>query len=202
MRPVVIRRPVRSAVPALVGALAVAGLVGCTPTDDPDPTPSAGSSATSRPSPSASPSATAGAPTTVPVDVPCDQLVSAETVYEYDPNFVLLDDAAPEPGSAAARAVADGGVACAWQHTTTSERIVLSVAGYDEATLATLRDDAGSNGTEVTAWATDAGYFATVDGRGIATAFTGPYWMVLSSPVFTEPGEATAFVDSAAAAVR
>ncbi len=197
----VVRSAARSAVCVLATVVAMGALAGCTPTDDAEPSPSAGSSETAGPAASASPSASAAAPTTVPVDVPCDQLVTADTVYEYDPNFVLLDDAAPEPGSAAAQAVADGGVACAWQHTTTSERILLSVAGYDETTLAARRDEAAADGTEVTAWAADSGYFATADGRGTATAFAGLYRMVLTSPVFTEPGEATVFIDSATAAL-
>ena len=83
-------------------SVALAVLAGCTPTE-PEPT----AAPTTEPTPSATPSSE---PTDQPVGTPvgktCDQLVSPDTLYVYNPNFGPVDDFTPTAGTPAASAAA------------------------------------------------------------------------------------------------
>jgi len=185
--------------PALVlsaaTALAVAVLLaGCT-TPDPAPTtapPTPGDTG----SPTPEPSETPAAPTPTPVDIPCDSLVTAQAMYDFNPNFSLIDSWTPAAGSPAADAVDAEGVACRWQNDTSGEVIDVSVASFDPATLETLANDAYTNSTMVPTYGVDEAYFAVTGSVGEAIVFDGPYWIVVSSSYFLEPGDAEPIVAS------
>lgn len=190
--------------PALVlsaaTALAVAvALAGCT-TPDPSPTtapPSPGDSA----SPTPEPTETSAPPSSTPVDIACDALVPAQAMYDFNPNFSLIDEWTPAPDSAAADALDAEGVACRWQNDTSGEVIDVSVASFDTATLERLANDAYATSTMVPTYGVDEAYFAVTNGVGEAILFQDDYWIVVSSSYFLEPGDAEPIVASVLAAL-
>jgi hypothetical protein len=190
--PAVVRR---LAVPAALAAVALALLAGCTPENGATPEPSGTTPVTQTPSPGPTIE-----PVGTPVDATCDQLVSADTLYIYNPNFGAIDDFTPEDGSAAASAVAYQGVACRWENLTSGERIDVSVAHLDDDSLTALKNAAFEDSEMVPTYGEEA-YFSVEGGIGTAQVFVGPYWVVAESPVFFEPGDATEIVDSVLAAL-
>lgn len=174
------------------GMLALA-LSGCVPGGDADsdatPAPSGS------PTPSAAPSETAKPEPTEPgattVDVPCDELLSAQQVYDFNPNFVLVDTA-PAAGSPAAEAVAAGGVACTWQNGTSGETIVLSVSAPGPAQLEAVSASAPGEPTDMYG---DAGWFALEGYVGTMTVLDGEYRVTAQSEYITTPAEAAVFLE-------
>lgn len=189
-------RALRFALPALV-ALA---LVGCV--DQPSPEPEETTSAS--PTPTVTnvpvPTETPDAEEERPVDAECADLVDADTVYQFNPNFVLLDQWSPPPGSAAEAALDRAGVACRWINQTSGETIDLSVADLPEDQIRQLKNAAFAESQMVPTYGEEA-YFEVDGGVGTAIVFEGSYWLVVTSPAFFEPGEPTPFVNSALAAL-
>ncbi|AYF98776.1 arginyl-tRNA synthetase [Protaetiibacter intestinalis] len=189
--------PRRSPVTVLsASALLTAALLltGCTtpepaPVTDP-PTPS------DTPTPTPEPTETTAPPQSSPVEVPCDTLVSAQAMYDFNPNFSLLDSWTPDASSAAAHALADEGTACRWQNDTSGETIDVSVASYDAATLEQLANEAYSSSTMVPTYDADEAYFAVTAGVGEAIVFDRDYWVVVRSSYFLEPGDAEPIVSA------
>jgi hypothetical protein len=173
-------------------ALLTGVLAGCAPTPADDPTDAPPQ--TTAPEPSEEPSEPAAAET--PIDVACDELVSADVMYNFNPNFGLLDSWTPEAGTAAAEAVDLSGVACRWQNGTSNETIDLSVAHLSDTDLEALKNEAVGESTMVPTYGEEA-YFSVVDGVGTAIVFEGPYWLVAASTSFFEPGDASEIVHSA-----
>ncbi|TPW75961.1 arginyl-tRNA synthetase [Schumannella soli] len=188
-------RSLRTAALAASAGAAILALAACTPTGDSttSPKPTTSSSSSSAPGDSGSPTA-AASPGSIPFSIDCDKLVSPQIVYDFNPNFVLANGAEPPAGSNAARAVADEGVACAWQNTTSNLMIYVSVARYAPAQIDALKQ---KSGTPSTAFSADSGYY---DGT-TATALQGDAWIVATSDAFSEPTDAKPFIDAAAAAV-
>ena len=196
-------------VTAAVAALAVAALSGCGPSTQPSPhssqsasaTPSgaASPSASASVTPSASPSSTPSA--AVPVTLSCDQLVSRQTIYDFNPNFGLQSDYAPQAGSTAAAITAKKGIACSWLHQTSGDTLQVAVANLPEADIAARKSALTSSSHPVGDFGAD-GYFTTTGGAGVAEAFTGSFWIVASSTFFGEPAEAAAIVNAAAKSLR
>jgi hypothetical protein len=190
---------VRHAVtPIALAALAIALLAGCTP--EPAPTgPSTDPSASGAPT---------GEPTTEPTDQPvgvpvgatCDELVSPETLYVYNPNFGSIEDFTPKDGSAAASALTYQGVACSWQNQTSGDTIDVSVAQLDEDSLTALKNAAFEDSEMVPTYGEEA-YFTVDSGVGVAQVFQGPFWIVAESGVFFEPGDATEIIQSVLSAL-
>ena len=188
---------VRLLAPLALGALALALLSGCVPTATPSAsgtastTPSASASASSAPTPTATPT---------PVTVGCDTLVSADTIYAYNPNFGLLTSWTPAAGSAAATARSESGIACRWSNQTSGDTVDISVAHLDAASIENLKNDAVSQGTLVPTYGDEA-YFGTSGGVGTAVVFQGDYWLVATSVDFAEPGDPADLIDAALGAL-
>jgi hypothetical protein len=130
-----------------------------------------------------------------PIDATCDQLVSPDTVYQFNPNFVAIHDFAPSTGSMAASAVTYDGVACRWQNETNGTNIDVSAAHLDDETLTSLKNAAFADSQMVPTYGEEA-YFIVDGGVGTAQVFQGSFWVVAESPVFFEPGDATEIVQS------
>jgi hypothetical protein len=191
-------RPVRvTATLALVAAAAIA-LAACSGSPSssdgssasPSATHSSGNgSATTTPTPSSTPSPTGPTPGGTPVNLTCDQILTPQQVYNYNPNFGDDPGYKPAAGSLAAKAVADKGVACAWLNQTSGVVIQISVAQPDAANLTAQENSAVTTSTAVPTYGVPQGYFSTA--RGEAQVFTGAYWIAAVAPTttFTEPGD-------------
>ena len=183
--------------PVALAALAIALLSGCTPEGGPDDPVDPSASSTPTVEPTTEPTDT---PVGVPVGATCDELVSPDTLYIYNPNFGSISDFTPEDGTAAASALAYQGVACRWQNQTSGDTIDISVAQLDDDTLTALKNAAFEDSEMVPTYGEEA-YFAVDSGVGTAQVFQGPFWIVAESVVFFEPGDATEIIQSVLAAL-
>ena len=123
--------------------------------------------------------------------------MSRQTIYDFNPNFGLQSDYAPQAGSTAASITAKKGVACSWLHQTSGDTLQVAVANLPEADIAARKSALKSSSHPVGDFGAD-GYFTTSGGAGVAEAFTGSFWIVASSSFFGEPAEAAAIVNAAA----
>lgn len=189
----------RLVVPLSVLSLGVLLLAGCT-TEGENPTetnkPSSSPSATAEPSPTA----TAGESVGIPVTIGCDQLLSAQVIYDYNSNFGLIDDYTPAAGSWAAKAVADKGIACRWTNQTSGENIDVSVVNLPDEQLTALKNDFVMSSNSVPTYGVE-GYFAVKGAYGEAHAFADPYMITIVSDYFMEPGDAAPLMAAAIAAL-
>jgi hypothetical protein len=185
----------RSTLPLVVAALSAALLTGCVPEPTPQETeytgPNPPGDATGHPAPTLT-----AAPAGIRIDATCDELIPPQTVYDFNPNFGLIDPFTPAGGSVAASAVAYDGLACRWQNQTSGDNIDLSVAQLDDASLTALKNAAFDDSEMVPTYGEEAYFSVGSNGVGTAIVFQGPYWIVLESPAFFEPGDATDLVES------
>ncbi len=184
------------------GALALL-LSGCVPIGTGGGTPTDAGVPTSVPSPSptGSPSAAPDdnpveTPVGTPITLSCEQLVSAQAIYDFNPNFGLLSEFTPATGSLAATAVAENGLACQWINQTSRETIQIAVADLPAPRLAELALTASSG--EAISGIGDQAYFA----NGAAQVFEGPYWVAAESAVFVTWDDAAPLVQAALASLR
>jgi hypothetical protein len=175
---------------AVAAALALAGCVEAAP----EPTPTA---AIPTPSGSATPTPTPTNPATEPqgdLEIACAELVDADAMYAFDPNFALIGPFQPGPDSAGERALDAGGVVCRWVRESGGISIDLVVASFGEQELTALKDEAFASSEMVPTYGEEA-YFDPA--TGTATVFQGSYWLVITSPAFVEPGEPTPIIEAA-----
>ena len=197
----------RSAVTARIGfaialvAAAAVSLSACSGSPDAKasatPSASAPGSGNASSAPGASGSGSGSGSTSVPtvkpggtpVTVTCDELVTPQQMYDFNPNFGDDPGYKPAAGSLAATAVADKGIACAWLNQTSGVVIQISVAKPDTANMTALEDAAVTSSTAVPTYGVPQGYFSTA--RGEAQVFTGPFWIAAVAPTntFGEPGD-------------
>lgn len=173
-------------------------LTGCSPAASTPPTASATASASASAEPSATPTPTpTPEPTGTPVAFVCDQILTAQDAYDFNPNYGTAPAYEPADGSLAATAVKYSGVACGWSNQTSGEVIAVSVAQPEERLSTSLKDAAIADSQVVPTYSTSAdieGFFTVVDGSGQVQVFTSTYWITLSSPAFFEPGDAQSLV--------
>ena len=183
---------------ALTGvSLALIALAGCAPAGNSEPTASATAkptgTATSEPSATAEPTATA-TPGPVAegtaVDKSCDQVLTADDVYDLNPNM-SVDPGYSATSDVAVTATSYDGISCGWLNETSGEVIEVSVAMPNDTLANTLKDAALAGGEIVPTYgsAPDVeGYFSAA--TGTAQVFTGGYWVAVTSPDMIEPGDA------------
>ncbi|TFD81156.1 iron ABC transporter ATP-binding protein [Cryobacterium fucosi] len=190
-------RRLRAGLVLATASLALAALTGCSPAA----TPSASGSSTPSASASASPTATP-TPTPTPagaaVTLTCDQLLTPDDVYAFNPNYGTA------PGFTATSATAKTalsyqGLACGLLNQTSGEIIEISVALPNPVLMTTLTDKAIASSNPVPTYGATpvSGFFTTKGGNGEAQVFTEKYWVTFSSPVFGEPGDAEQLMSAA-----
>jgi len=176
---------------ALAAALALAGCVDAPP--QVGPTEGAATPLPTAPSVLPTDTATQGQGD---LDISCADLVDPDAVYAFDPNFGLVGTFTPAAGSAGARATEWNGVLCRWVRESGGITIDLAVAQPGDAALAELKREAFATSTQVPTYGEDA-YFDAATGTAIV--FEGPFWLVITSPAFAEPGEPAEMIRSALA---
>jgi hypothetical protein len=161
-------------------------------------------SASGAPAPAASsdPGATpapADAPGT-PIGIDCTALVSAQTMYDYNSNFLLVPSYTADADSAALEVHGYHGLVCAWQNSSSGEIISVSVADLPTDVIDGIRGTLTSDSTAVSDFGTE-GYFGVSGGIGRADAFSGSYWIVAESSWFLGAQDAEPLMRSAITAL-
>jgi hypothetical protein len=198
----------RLAALAAVATITVLGLTACvgSPTASPSSSASASESASSSATPTSATPTTGPTPTATAgtqaqsVTIACGTLVSAQTMYNFNPNFGLDSTFRPAGGTPAATAVADQGVACNWTNQSSGDTVTIAAVRPGSVALATLKA-AAAGGTPVSGLGESA-YFASSGGRGRVDAFTGAYWVVATSVFFSTGADAKDLVSAALSQLR
>ncbi|MEV8255075.1 arginyl-tRNA synthetase [Rhodoglobus sp. NPDC076762] len=188
--------------PAVIALSASALLLSaCVPTEpepelsSPTPTRSVEPTTTATAAPEPTTPSTPDAQAT-PVSIACGDLITPQAMYDFNPNFLLLNSFTPAAGSAAATAIESQGVACRWENTSSGITIDVSVAKPAPGKLESLKSNAGPAASSFD------GYFAASGGTGTAQLFSGEYWAALSSAAFFEAGDASTLVADVQAALN
>jgi len=143
------------------------------------------------PSPPASPGVTGDAATTAPidssivglaVDLDCNQLLSPQAIYDYNPN--VGTDPAYTPTLLAMQALDYGGVACGWLNQTSAITLSVAVAKLEGNGVDIVREAAAAKSGAVPLIGSDGSFRAT-DVGGVVEAFVGDYWVIVESPALT-----------------
>ena len=182
---------------ALVAPLTVLLLAGCVQ-GDPDALPTVDPNL---PIPSLSPNPTptitpTPGPETEPVPFGCSDLLSAQAIYDYNPNVSLLPSFSPSDSSPAGQAIAQQGLACELVNQTSGMTIDFGVVKFTAEAYA-------AKVTAVSAASTPAGsfdgYFDLLPEGGLAQLFSSPYYVTVQSAEFTTEGDMAQLVAMAQA---
>lgn len=185
-----------------VAAVLALALSGCVPNGPASPTPTSSRSESGggpAVTPSQEPSEPAEALPATPVTIDCNELVSLQAVYDFNPNYGNQPDFTPSSGSDAATIAASEGTACNWVNQTSGETFIVAVAQPAPDQLAAVRS-AAEAGTPASGLG-DAAYFSSAGGVGEAQVFAGPYWLVAASSAFYDLTTAKPLLDSALSAL-
>ncbi len=191
-----------------LGTVAALALTGCVPTSKAGPSAQPTSSASGTPSatptptdtPTPTPTPTASASPAIATKIPCDTLISAQVMYNFNPNFGHDAGFTPKSGTAAATAAADGGTACNWLNQTSGDTITFAVARPGSSALASIRATAAT-GTPASGLGDEA-YFSTSGQVGRVDVFRGAYWLVATSVYFGSASGANDLVTAALGALK
>lgn len=180
----------------LTTALACAtALSACAPTAKPSASSSA--SATSAPTGATAGSSSTPIPTPTPTDPPtpvtltCDQVLTPNQVYAYNPNFGVDPGYAPKKGSLEAEVAGWKGVTCAWLNQTSGDVVEIAIARLPASQLEGLKNAAITTSQPVPTYGVPPqveGYFKPGT-AGEVQVFRGSYWVVADSAAFFEPGD-------------
>lgn len=180
---------------ALSSALALAG---CAPSSSPSSSPSAtaGGGSSTKPSTSPTPTPTPTEPPT-PVTLTCEQVVTADQLYAYNPNFGANPGYVPKDGTLEKKIADWQGVACSWLNQTSGETIQIAIAQPPASQLDALKNAAITDAQPVPTYGAPPieGYFKTGD-SGQVQIFRGGYWIVAESTAFFEPGDAAPLMEN------
>ncbi|MEL4318915.1 iron ABC transporter ATP-binding protein [Leifsonia sp. YIM 134122] len=194
-----------SIVALLPAVLAVALLAGCTPgtgTSSPSASvPSDSATGGASEEPSTDPSPTATVPAGTPITIGCDELLTNDDVYAFNPNYGTAPDYTPTADSVVAAVAADNGLACGWSNQSSGDLIEVAVAQPDADQLVTLKQNAAATMNAVPTYGTPPavdGFFSQSQDTGTVQIFTeSGYWLVASSTAFFEPGDAVGIITPA-----
>ncbi|AZZ55642.1 hypothetical protein [Rathayibacter iranicus] len=166
----------------LLLAAAVLALAGCAPTADPAPAASDDVAGT-------------------PVPLACEQLVPASALQGAWAGFSPTDDV--ERTAVSTEIAQYDGRVCGWSDDSGTQ-LQLAVAHLAPNVIEALKNEYFTTSKAVPTYGRPPeieGYYQVTDGRGVADAFVGDYWIETSSASFIEPGDPEPLVRSALAAL-
>ncbi|MBF4463503.1 MULTISPECIES: hypothetical protein [unclassified Rathayibacter] len=166
----------------LLAALAVASLTACATSAEPAPSASDAVSGT-------------------PLPLSCEQLVPSSVLSGmwagYSPSTEV------EPTAVSREIAGYNGTVCGWS-TASGADVQLAVAHLEPAVIEALKNEFYTTSKAVPSYGkppTIEGYYRVADGRGVADAFVGEYWIEASSVAFVEPGDPEPLMRSALTAL-
>jgi hypothetical protein len=127
------------------------------------------------------------------VALTCSQLITADQIYAFNPNFGTDPGYSPKAGSLAAKVASYKGLTCAWLNQTSGDVIEVAVARPPAGDLTSLKNAAVTNSQSVPTYGVppqvDEAYFAMRGSAGEVQVFRGSYWITAFSTAFAEPGD-------------
>jgi len=150
----------------------------------PGATAAGGSSATPTPTPTPTDPPT-------PVKLTCNQVLTPDQVYAFNPNYGTDPGYAPKKGSLEAKIADWKGATCGWKNQSSGEVVEIAVAQPPASALESLKNAAITTSSPVPTYGVPPeveGYFKTGT-PGEVQVFRGPYWIVADSAAFFEPGD-------------
>ena len=167
----------RAALIAPVVVLLLAGCVWEDPVASPAPslTPPV---LTPNPTPTITPTPS---PETEPVPFGCSDLLSAQGIYDYNPNVSLLPSFSPSDATLGGQAIAQQGIACELINQTSGSLVDFGVVRYTPDAYAAKLSAVASSSTTTGAF---DGYFDVTSEGGTAQVFVSPYFVSVVSSDF------------------
>lgn len=192
-----------------IATLAMSGCSGDDPEDvaSPSPTasalpgPSSSPVETVSPEPSESPSETAAPEPSpdplsgLPVGVACEDLLTAQDVYDYNPNVGTDPGYRPRVGSGPEKTRELSGVACGWLNQTSGQTYSIGVARFEASELERVRAMVSQEGGDALGGGLD-GTYRVESGVGVIELFVGSYWVSAESSAFLGVEDAQPLLDA------
>jgi hypothetical protein len=128
------------------------------------------------------------------MDKSCEQVLSLQSLYDFDPNLALTPDVNASMGTVGPQQENLGAVSCLLTNLSTQENIQVVVSKLDVAssqfqTEAITAPTTGSQSYQVASGV--PGLFSQTDGVGTAQFMSGNYWVSLTSKSFTSGVQAS-----------
>jgi hypothetical protein len=186
--------PPRTRLPLTVAAVAASILLlaGCV--DSPEATPQPTPTASATPTPTAAEPTPTATPTSEPLVIDCVSLVPADAFATLFKDFTLVPNYAPPPASVFTEVLNWNGTVCGWT-ATDGTVVAIGIAELDADAALTKKNDLVVASNSVPTYGVE-GYFQVVSGVGEAQAFPDPYWILVTSTAFMEPGEVAPIMDA------
>ncbi|MFF1877745.1 iron ABC transporter ATP-binding protein [Leifsonia sp. NPDC058230] len=193
IRPAAALRAGVAIVAVLAGTLALSGCVGGNAATTPTPSATKTADAAATPTPTPTPT---DPPT--PVTLTCDQIVTPDQLYAFNPNFGAAPGYAPKDGTLQKQIADWKGAVCGWSNQTSNDLIEIAVGLPPASALEGLKNAAVTTSQPVPTYGVPPeveGYFKP-GAAGEVQIFTGDYWIVATSTAFFEPGDAAPLMEN------
>ena len=134
-----------------------------------------------------------------PIGLTCQDLLSVQDLYAFNPNFSFSEGAAPVSGSLGEKIVNEQGISCQYLNLSSGETIVISVAKLSSPEIADHVIDIGNSSSPTVAlgsFPNKGAFFSSTDGVGTVNLFSNQYWVSATSRWFTQPEDAVRFLEA------
>ena len=161
-------------------------------TPAPTETPRASSVATATPTPTET---TPPPGDYYPFAVECSSLIPEDTVFAFNPNYVLDNSGAMAPANTSDLVKAMEGTTCNFVNLSSQASLTISVALLTAVSTQVLEEQAAASFTPVKVGA-ESGYFGTVAGSGVLQVFTTDgFWYTIAGPEVAGPDDIAGITD-------
>jgi hypothetical protein len=141
------------------------------------------------------PSETTPAGDYYPFAVECADLIPEDTIFEFNPNYVLDNSGAMASANSSDLVKAMEGTTCNCVNQSSQASLTISVAHLTSVSTQVLREQAAAAFTAVEV-GSESGYFGTVAGSGVLQVFTqDDYWYTVAGPEVAGPDDISGITD-------
>lgn len=171
------------AVTSLVAAAALS--LGACQTHSPEPTETPSASSVE----SATPTPTESAPEGdyYPFAVECSALMPEDTIFAFNPNYILDNSGAMASANSSDLVKAMEGTTCNYVNQSSQASLTISVADLTPVSTQVLKEQSAATFSQIEV-GTEQGFFGTVAGSGILQVYTRDgFWYTVAGPEVASP---------------
>lgn len=127
----------------------------------------------------------------IPVNINCNQLISASDLYQYNPNLAVITPTSSSSESMKLVEDANGNI-CAYENLSNGNVIQIGISKISEGSLplATSFIESNNSSSALVPGTNTSVYFSPESSGGVARLLNGQYFIVISSPEFSNATDA------------
>ena len=132
----------------------------------------------------------------IPITFTCDDVLSAQELYDYNPNVLFDQSLVQANGPGIEYSKKFSGLLCTYVNETSRDTVTLSISQLNNDGTHSLEEQAKLEALGTVEIGSNVAYFTRSEGLGLYKLFSGKYFVTTASPQYSAESDGVKFLST------